>query len=113
MREYELRHGMTLMWTDGEKFIVSNPSGPQYVPTHVDTVCGLGEWEKVIKAAYLVEDERGGKGKNPNARNFQVVSGYVPKAMADKITMPFNGLSDEDAKETETSKLIGKYFEKG
>jgi len=103
MSEYEVKIGMTRIWTDGDKIVIQNPSGKHTVRTHVDKICGKGEFEKIKAAAYLESNDSYGKGGNPFARRYEMISGYIPPYLLDKIMeQKVNGLKEED--------LINKYF---
>ena len=56
---------------------------------------------------YSESNEAYGKGHSSMAKQYEIVSGYIPKYMADQIipVEHFNGIGDED--------LMEKYFATG
>lgn len=98
MSEVEYKQGMTVAWSDGEKLVIKNTSGPTHVKTNVDQIFGLGEFDKIHDARYSLDIEV--DKHNPFSKRYELVSGYIPQRVIDDL--------DEDKDED----LVSKYFNK-
>jgi len=96
--EYE--QGMTKVWTDGEKLVVTNRAGKTHVKANVEQIFGMGEWDKIYKHKYL-EESKQNPGGNPYSKTYTCISPYIPQRAEEDLELEMN--SDEN--------IMGKYFE--
>ena len=78
MTEVVYKQGMTTVWSDGEKIIVTNPSQRRHIKTNVEQIFGMGEYDKILEVKYS-EEEKANPGPNPLSRTIEIVSGYIPE----------------------------------
>lgn len=71
MAVVEYKQGMTKIWSDGEKLTITNPVGRAHIKTNLDALFGLGVYEKLREVAYLEVC--------PQNRNYELVTGFIPK----------------------------------
>ena len=84
MNEVNYEQGMTKVWSDGEKIVVTNTSGIKHVEYNVEQIFGMGEWYKIQNVAYSQVNE---KARNVNfpVRTYERVSGYIPQRVIDDL----------------------------
>jgi hypothetical protein len=73
MKIVEYKQGMTSIWCDGEKIIIKNPNGSEYVKDNVEQIFGMGEYAKIYTTRY--SDALLNKYGGP----FEISSGYIPE----------------------------------
>jgi hypothetical protein len=91
MKEKTYKKGMTEVWSDGEKVVVKNSAGKEWVETNIDDLFGVGEYVKLQEVCYTEEvTPKSGEKKN----SYEMVSGYVPRVIAEDFKSPLSGLGD-------------------
>ena len=86
----EYRHGMTKVWSDGEKVVITNETGnTAHVATNIDQIFGLGTYAEMREFSYV-------ENREPSGRNYTLITGIVP----DKVK---NDLKDDNEQ-------LNKYF---
>jgi hypothetical protein len=95
------KQGSTEAWSDGDKIIITNPSGKKHLEYNVDQIFGLGEYAKIVEVNYSFEEER---TFNPHAKEIKIISGYIPQRVVDDLGLVKDKGVGED--------LISEYFTK-
>ncbi len=93
-KEVKYKQGMTHVWTDGEKIVITNTSGMKHVATNVDNIFGLGEWQKIHRVMYM-EQNPGPRNVNYEVKTYECVSGYIPQRAIDDIAAIPDEAEDE------------------
>ena len=97
MSEVNYKQGATSVWSDGEKVVVSNPTGAQHIKANIEQIFGVGEYDKLydVKYGYSVVQNR-----NPHSKTVEFSSGYIPKRVrVDMQIWGTPGTSEEDYSE--------------
>ena len=104
--------GMTEVYVDEDKIVITNKNGNQHVKANVEQIFGMGDFDKIREVKYSEELTRDKRSHNFHSRQYELVSGYIPRrALEDmgKEVEPedidessFPGLKAED--------LIKEYF---
>lgn len=89
------KQGMTAVWSDGDKIIIRNKSGPKWVEVNVDNIFGTGEWKKIEAAKYF--DLEYPTSPSSNVKAYECVSGYIPERILIDINS-IEDLSDDEKK---------------
>lgn len=101
MKKVKYEQGMTKVWSDGEKVVITNPSSMQHVEENVDRIFGVGEYQKIYHVKYSHEESIA--RVNKHARENVIISGYIPQRVIDDLgeqSLPGNKGAD----------LVEKYF---
>jgi hypothetical protein len=93
--EVEYKQGMTKAWSDGEKVVITNPNGPQWLEENVDRIFGMGEYAEIRKVEYSYKVRQ--SPVNAMAKSITITSGYIPqRVLDDLLDMKSNGTSAKD-----------------
>ena len=81
--EVRYNQGMTKVWSDGEKIVVTNTSGVKHVEFNVDQIFGMGEWFKIHNVLYT--ESRPRRNLYSDKVPYECVSGYIPQRVIDDL----------------------------
>jgi hypothetical protein len=106
MKNVEYKQGMTHVYCDVDKVVVTNRAGRSHVEANVDQIFGMGEFKKLQTHASS-EELKSFKAPNPHAKKYEMISSYIPKRAADDLGLSkrkqkqnyeehFPGLSNND-----------------
>ena len=98
----EYKQGATVVWTDGEKLVVTNRTGKEHVKANVEEIFGVGSWEKIHKHKYS-EETKQNPGGNPYSKTYTLISPIIPKRAVEDLNDPSELDSEED--------LVERYFD--
>jgi hypothetical protein len=97
MKKVNYKQGQTAVWSDGEKLVITNPSGKTHIEANVDRIFGMGEFKKMASVQYSESIERG--RINPLAKFIEISTGYIPERVKkDLAAQSLPGLTSEDFK---------------
>ena len=101
MKSVNYKQGMTKVYVDEEKIVITNSTGKQHIKANVEQIFGMGEFDKIYKVKY--SEEIKAKAWNPHSKRVEIVSGYIPqRALDDMAEQSLPGNKEED--------LTSKYF---
>ena len=95
MTEVTYKQGATEVWCDGEKIIVTNPNGRQYIKDNVERIFGMGEYDKIYAVKYYDNTKR--NHLNPMTETIEICSSYIPaRVKKDLIAKGLPGETEQD-----------------
>jgi len=94
----EYKQGMTTVWSDGEKVVVTNPNGNSHIRANVENIFGMGEFTNLDSVRYSM---------HLDGKSYEMISGYIPQRVKDDLLeQQEKNLPGVSAKD-----IMGKYFE--
>jgi hypothetical protein len=96
MTEVTYKQGMTTVWSDGEKVVITNPSQRRHIKANVEQIFGMGEYDKLYAALYT-ESETINPGLNTLSKTIEITSGYIPERVTkDLLDKKTPGIKESD-----------------
>jgi len=112
MKSINYKQGMTKVYVDKEKLVITNTSGKQHIKANVDEIFGVGEFDKIYAVKYF-ENVTPGR-LNPHAKTVEITSGYIPeRALVDlgKKKPKKKKVPEDSLPGTKGEDLIKEYFD--
>lgn len=107
MAQITYKQGMTEVWCDGEKIIITNPTSIKHIEANVDQIFGVGEYQRIFNVKYSLKEE---VGFNKLATNIEIVSGYIPDRALQDLDLPENKDIEATYLGLNKKELEHKYF---
>jgi len=85
MKSVEYSQGMTKVYCDKDKVVITNPSGTSHLEANVDEIFGVGEYNKIFAVNYTYDVVR--SKFNPHSSRVELVSGYIPLRARQDLNM--------------------------
>jgi hypothetical protein len=99
MKSIEYKQGMTHVYCDADKVVITNRAGRSHVEANVDQIFGLGEFSK-LKESASSEELKAFRAPNPHAKKYEMVSSYIPQRALDDLGIKknkyFSGIDKND-----------------
>ena len=108
MAQVEYKQGMTLVWCDGEKIIITNPTGTRHLEDNVDRIFGVGEYKKIFHVKYSFEQEEIKTWHT--ARGIKLISGYIPQRAVEDLKLSECKEAKSTIPDISGKDLVDKYF---